>query len=140
MRAIVLGLTLATLVVGSAPLSSASGAAAPWKAPRNAMGQPDLSGYWSNATLTPLTRNARIQLIDNPERITPIALNRAIAVSRGEFILRVDAHSTIAPDYIDKLVVIERGEIIYTGSLSGALGDVEVMKIIAGAVDTEFHI
>src|SRR4051812_11133046 len=22
---------------------------------RNAMGQPDLSGYWSNATLTPLT-------------------------------------------------------------------------------------
>ena len=41
------------------------------------------------------------------------------------------------PDYIDKLVVIERGEIIYTGSLSGALGDVEGMKIIAGAVDAE---
>ena len=31
-----------------------------WKASRNAMGQPDLSGYWSNATLTPLTRNPRI--------------------------------------------------------------------------------
>ena len=29
-------------------------------APRNAFGQPDLSGAWSNATLTPLTRNARI--------------------------------------------------------------------------------
>ncbi len=31
-----------------------------WKAPRNAMGQPDLSGYWTNATMTPLTRNPRL--------------------------------------------------------------------------------
>lgn len=28
--------------------------------PKNAMGQVDLSGYWSNATLTPLVRNARL--------------------------------------------------------------------------------
>ncbi len=28
-----------------------------WKAQRNAMGQPDLSGFWSSATMTPLTRN-----------------------------------------------------------------------------------
>ena len=32
-----------------------------WKAPRNAMGQPDLSGYWSNATMTPLVRNGRFE-------------------------------------------------------------------------------
>jgi len=31
-----------------------------WSPPKNAMGQPDLSGYWSNATMTPLTRNARV--------------------------------------------------------------------------------
>jgi hypothetical protein len=31
-----------------------------WKAPRNAMGQPDMSGFWSSATMTPLTRNAQI--------------------------------------------------------------------------------
>jgi hypothetical protein len=31
---------------------------------RNAMGQPDLSGYWSNATLTPVMRNPR--LTDKP--------------------------------------------------------------------------
>jgi hypothetical protein len=31
-----------------------------WKAPKNAMGQPDLSGYWSNATMTPLTRNPKL--------------------------------------------------------------------------------
>jgi hypothetical protein len=31
-----------------------------WTAPRNAMGQPDLGGYWTNATLTPLTRSRNI--------------------------------------------------------------------------------
>jgi len=31
-----------------------------WSVPKNAMGQPDLSGYWSNATMTPLTRNAKL--------------------------------------------------------------------------------
>jgi hypothetical protein len=31
-----------------------------WKSPRNAMGQPDISGYWSNATMTPLMRNSKL--------------------------------------------------------------------------------
>ena len=31
-----------------------------WTPPRNALGQPDLSGYWSNATMTPLVRNAKL--------------------------------------------------------------------------------
>ncbi len=31
-----------------------------WKTPKNVFGQPDLSGYWSNATLTPLIRNTRL--------------------------------------------------------------------------------
>ena len=46
-----------------APVAAAASSSVPpanWKRPRNAMGQPDLSGYWSNATLTPLTRNRRI--------------------------------------------------------------------------------
>ncbi len=31
-----------------------------WVAPKTAFGQPDISGYWSNATMTPLTRNTRL--------------------------------------------------------------------------------
>ena len=34
--------------------------AAAYKAPRNAFGQPDFSGYWSNSTLTPLMRPAKL--------------------------------------------------------------------------------
>ena len=30
-----------------------------WKPARNAQGQPDLSGHWTNATMTPITRNRR---------------------------------------------------------------------------------
>jgi hypothetical protein len=43
-----------------AQLMAAPAAASAYKAPRNAFGQPDLSGYWSNATLTPLVRPAKL--------------------------------------------------------------------------------
>ncbi|MFN9745254.1 MAG: glycosyltransferase family 2 protein [Betaproteobacteria bacterium] len=45
-------------------------------------------------------RDARVRVVENPERITPVALNRAIAASRGEVIVRMDVHTTYAPDYV----------------------------------------
>lgn len=42
----------------------------------------------------------RLRVIDNPERITPVALNRAIAASRGELVVRMDVHTRYAPDYV----------------------------------------
>jgi hypothetical protein len=54
---------IATLAFAAALLAGASGQAlaqAPaYKAPHNAFGQPDLEGVWSNATITPLTRDAK---------------------------------------------------------------------------------
>ncbi|MDB5419244.1 MAG: hypothetical protein JWP50_2663 [Phenylobacterium sp.] len=41
----------------AAPAAAPSGAA--YKTPRNAFGQPDLSGNWTNATLTPMTRSPK---------------------------------------------------------------------------------
>lgn len=49
-------------------------------------------------------RDARVRRIDNAARITPVALNRAIEASRGDLILRIDAHSVVAPNYISELV------------------------------------
>ena len=48
--------------------------------------------------------DARLRILENPARITPTALNRAIEAAHGDFILRIDAHSVIAPDYISTLV------------------------------------
>jgi hypothetical protein len=44
----------------AAPVEGSSVPPPGWKAPVNAMGQPDLSGYWTNSTMTPLTRNKRL--------------------------------------------------------------------------------
>jgi glycosyltransferase involved in cell wall biosynthesis len=49
-------------------------------------------------------RDARVRLLDNPRRITPSALNVGIAASRGEVIIRVDAHSRYPRGYIACLV------------------------------------
>jgi succinoglycan biosynthesis protein ExoA len=43
---------------------------------------------------------SRVRMIDNPARITPVGLNRAIDAARGEVIVRLDAHSAIASDYL----------------------------------------
>jgi glycosyltransferase involved in cell wall biosynthesis len=46
----------------------------------------------------------RLRIIDNSERITPVALNRAIAASQGEIVIRFDAHAVMPPDYIRRCV------------------------------------
>ena len=63
-------LSTASLALGATPAVRATAVAVPatdptvpqpgWKTPKNAMGQPDLSGYWTNATLTPLVRNLKL--------------------------------------------------------------------------------
>lgn len=45
-------------------------------------------------------RDARLQLIDNPQRIVSTGLNRAIAAATGEVVVRMDVHTTYAPDYV----------------------------------------
>lgn len=42
----------------------------------------------------------RLRVVDNPARITPVALNRAIAASHGEVVVRMDVHTRYAPDYV----------------------------------------
>ncbi|NLA25468.1 MAG: glycosyltransferase [Bacteroidales bacterium] len=44
-----------------------------------------------------------IKLIDNPEKIVPTALNRAIKEAKGDIIIRIDAHSTYPSDYVSIL-------------------------------------
>lgn len=46
-----------------------------------------------------------IKLIDNPDRIVSPALNRAIAASCGNIIMRLDAHCEYPKDYFSKLTL-----------------------------------
>jgi len=47
---------------------------------------------------------ANIQLLDNPLKIAPTALNVAAASSKGEIVIRVDGHCVIAPAYVSRCV------------------------------------
>jgi len=93
-----LGTALSTAALGmaahAAPAAKATkpaGAAADptippsgWTPPRTAFGQPDISGYWSNATMTPLVRNTKLtdKLIVSPEEAK--GLEKAFAEALAE--------------------------------------------------------
>lgn len=44
-----------------------------------------------------------IRIIDNPRRIVPPALNAAIAASKGDIIMRLDAHASYEPNYFSAI-------------------------------------
>jgi hypothetical protein len=75
----------------AAPAAAANPAAADpsvtpkgWNVPRTAFGQPDISGYWSNATMTPLTRNPKLtdKLVVDPKEAR--GLEKAFADALAE--------------------------------------------------------
>ena len=48
--------------------------------------------------------NPRYRLIDNPEKVVPFALNRAIKESKGDVIIRLDCHCEYPKNYVSTLV------------------------------------
>jgi hypothetical protein len=61
MLALGTALCAAPVVLSGFVAAGAQTAPAPYKAPMTAFGQPDIGGYWSNATLTPMTRKADLK-------------------------------------------------------------------------------
>lgn len=53
----------------------------------------------------------QINVIDNPQRTIPSGLNLAIEAARGEFIIRMDAHSKPYPDYVERCVTALRSRL-----------------------------
>lgn len=48
--------------------------------------------------------DARLRMLDNPQRIVSTGLNLAIEAARGEVIVRMDVHTAYAPDYVAQCV------------------------------------
>ena len=67
-------------------------------------------------------RERRLRILDNPERITPVALNRAIAVSFGDIVLRFDAHAVMPRDYIRRCV-----ELLQSSAAQNAGGSIRTI-------------
>jgi succinoglycan biosynthesis protein ExoA len=56
--------------------------------------------------------DSRIKVLENPARNTPSALNIGLRAARGEFVVRMDAHTYYPPDYIrDGVERLRRGDV-----------------------------
>ncbi len=90
-------------------------------------------GMSTDGTRKILAAYARVRVIDNPKRTTPAGLNSAIEASRGEIILRMDAHARVARDYISGCVeALERTGADNVGGIRVELAREE--GVFAGAI------
>jgi succinoglycan biosynthesis protein ExoA len=82
-----------------------------------------------------------ITVVDNPERIAPCALNRAISVSKGSVIIRVDGHCEIARDYITNCVhYLRSGEVDGVGGPIETLAETQKSAAIAISMSSKFGV
>ena len=53
----------------------------------------------------------QVRIVDNPRQNIPSGLNRALSTARGEFIVRLDAHSVPSSDYVSRCMdALQRGQ------------------------------
>src|SRR5689334_9749560 len=86
-------------------------------------------------------RYPELKLISNPGKIVPTGLNRAIAQSRGEVIVRVDGHCEIAHDYVRRCVehLLNDGVDGVGGPLE-TIGETPLARVIAIAMSSAFGV
>lgn len=89
----------------------------------------------------PTFQPSNVQLIDNPVRIVPTALNIAIRQARGDIIIRVDGHCEIAPDYVSQCVhYLRETEADCVGGPIKTVGETVVARAIALAMSSPFGV
>lgn len=82
-------------------------------------------------------RDARVQLVDNPEADIPKGLNAAIRASMYPTIVRVDAHSELAPGYTKRAVeTLERTGAANVGGIMHAEGRKPFQRAVARAYNS----
>lgn len=80
----------------------------------------------------------RVQVIDNPARTVPAALNLGIRSSKGQVVIRVDGHTTVAPDFVrENLRLLEEHPEAWTvGGPIAHRGKNRVGRAIAAAMSS----
>lgn len=83
----------------------------------------------------------RVSIVDNPRRITPVALNLACARTRGDVIVRVDGHCVIDKDYVRRCVDhLRAGRADGVGGSVQTIGETPVAQAIAVAMGSRFGV
>lgn len=93
------------------------------------------------------SKHPGITLLDNPEKYVPFALNRCIKMAKGDYIIRLDAHTEYAEDYFQKVLeVFETTKADIVGGPMRAKGNSSFQRAVAictstvfGVGDSKFH-
>ncbi len=86
-------------------------------------------------------RDARLKVIDNPDRSIPHGLNRAIRAASGSVIVRVDCHAEIRSDYVRLCVEqLQRHPVECVGGAIDSVGESTVSSAIALAMSSPFGV
>jgi succinoglycan biosynthesis protein ExoA len=86
-------------------------------------------------------REPRVRLVDNPDGGAAEALNRALGVVRGRFLVRIDGHSRAPRDYVARLVRhLRSGACDGVGGRKRAVGRTPFGRAVAAAHDSRFGI
>jgi succinoglycan biosynthesis protein ExoA len=86
-------------------------------------------------------KDERVRLVDNPRKGIPQALNCALREAKGDYLVRVDGHSTVPPTYVRALVDhIRSGECEGAGGRKRAVGQGPFGRAVAAAHGSRFGI
>ena len=88
-------------------------------------------------------RHPVVRLVDNPQRITPVALNLGIRAARGDVLVRMDAHVEYPSNYVPRLVatLLETGADNVGGVLiTRPANDTAIARAIATAMAHPFGV
>ena len=76
-----------------------------------------------------------VRVVPNPDRITPVGLNRAIEASGGDVIVRCDAHAVMPPGYIRRAVeTMQHTGSAVVGGFQAPVGDTAVGRAVGIAM------
>ncbi len=85
--------------------------------------------------------DARIVIHPNPRRLQAAAFNRALALARGEYFIRLDAHSLYPPDYLATcLRLLQETGAENVGGVVLAQGTTPFGSAVAAAVSSRFAV
>jgi succinoglycan biosynthesis protein ExoA len=86
-------------------------------------------------------RDPRVELFLVPKASIPAALNAGLSVARGQWLVRVDAHSTIPPGYVQRAVQhLATGKWGGVGGRKDGVGLTPAGRAIAAAMSSRFGV
>ena len=89
-----------------------------------------------------LAQQLGARVVENPDGITPAALNRALARARAEIVVRFDAHAEMPPGYLATclLALTEEEGVVNVGGWRSAVGDGAWGRAAGAALSSRFGV